>query len=140
VEESNFLMFMVSPHAQERSIIRDFARTSFMDFEAPCFFYFLLLNLLLVRYHQAEIIIIKRLIQGCNKCATRVEVEPRSRDRAIFQGEGEQRKKSRKSAKKVPKNSTFEPLSTIFVTCLKIQGGSLPPAADAHANIPKKNV
>jgi len=30
-------------------------------------------------------------------------------------------------------NSTFKPLSTIFVSCMKIQGmASLPPAADAH--------
>ena len=37
------------------------------------------LNLLLVRSHQAEIIIIKRLIQGRNS-VTRVRVEPRSLD------------------------------------------------------------
>ena len=35
------------------------------------------LNLLLVRSHQAEIIIVKRLIQGRNN-VTRVRVEPRS--------------------------------------------------------------
>ena len=38
-----------------------------------------LLNLLLVQSHQAEIIIVKRLIQGCNN-VTRVRVEPRSID------------------------------------------------------------
>jgi len=34
----------------------------------------------------------------------------------------------------MPKNRTFKPLSTIFVPCLKIQGGHglLPPAVDAH--------
>ena len=37
------------------------------------------LNLLLVRSHQAEIIIVKRLIQGRNN-VTRVRVEPRSFD------------------------------------------------------------
>ena len=37
------------------------------------------LNLLLVRSHQAEIIIAKRLIQGCND-VTRVQAEPRSFD------------------------------------------------------------
>ena len=37
-------------------------------------------NLLLVRSHQAEIIIVKRLIQGRNN-VTRVRVEPRSCDR-----------------------------------------------------------
>ena len=37
------------------------------------------LNLLLVRSHQAEIIIVKRLIQGRNS-VTRVRVEPRSFD------------------------------------------------------------
>ena len=37
------------------------------------------LNLLLVRSHQAEIIIVKRLIQGRNN-VTRVPVEPRSFD------------------------------------------------------------
>jgi len=36
---------------------------------------YILVNLLLVRSHQAEIIIVKRLIQGCNSDATRVEVE-----------------------------------------------------------------
>jgi len=57
---------MVSPYAQERSIIRDFARTSFIYLEALCFFYFLLLNLLFIRCHQAEKIIVKCLIQGRN--------------------------------------------------------------------------
>ena len=37
------------------------------------------LNLLLVRSHQAEITIVKRLIQGHNN-VTRVQVEPRSFD------------------------------------------------------------
>ena len=37
------------------------------------------MNLLLVRSHQAEIIIVKRLIQGRNN-VTRVRVEPRSFD------------------------------------------------------------
>ena len=37
------------------------------------------LNLLLVRSHQAEIIIVKRLIQGRNN-VTRVRVEPKSCD------------------------------------------------------------
>jgi len=38
-------------------------------------------NLLLVRSHQAEIIIVKRLIQGRNNVSIWVEVEPRSRNR-----------------------------------------------------------
>ena len=38
------------------------------------------LNLLLVRSHQAEIIIVKHLIQGCNN-VTRVRLEPRSFDK-----------------------------------------------------------
>jgi len=32
------------------------------------------------------------------------------------------------STEKIPKNSTFQPLSTIFVLCMKIQGGHGPPA------------
>jgi len=36
-------------------------------------------------------------------------------------------KKYRKVAKKPPKNSTFNPLSTIFVPCLKIHRGLRPP-------------
>jgi len=57
----------------------------------------------------------------------------RSRRQKIFQGWGGQRKKDRKIAKKA-ENSTFKHLLTIFVPCLKIQGGHgpLPPAADAH--------
>jgi len=35
-----------------------------------------MLNLLLVRSHQAEIIIAKRLIQGATMCEMRVGVEP----------------------------------------------------------------
>jgi len=46
-----------------------------------CFFDFLPLNLLLVRSHQAEIIILKRLIKDATTLPTRVIVEPRSRDR-----------------------------------------------------------
>jgi len=45
-------------------------------------------------------------------------------------------KKYRKITKKIPKNSTIKPLSTIFVPCMKIQEGgqgTLPLAADAHA-------
>jgi len=50
---------------------------------------------------------------------------------SLFQGgrEGRQRKKDRKIAKKgrkIAKKSTFKPLSTIFVPCLKIQRG-MPP-------------
>ena len=41
------------------------------------------LNLLLVRSHQAEIIIVKRLIQGLNNM-TRVRVEPRSFESDAF--------------------------------------------------------
>jgi len=56
--------------------------------------------------------------------------------RKFFKGGGATEKKDRKKAKKWPKNSTFKPLSTIFVLCLKIQGvqGPLPPAADAHVH------
>jgi len=54
----------------------------------------------------------------------------------VFQGEKRQRRKDRKIAKKkTPKNSTFKPLSTIFVPCMKIRGAGtapLPPSADAH--------
>jgi len=45
----------------------------------PC--YFLLLNLLLVRSHQAQIFIVKRLIQGRNNVSIRVGDGPKSRDR-----------------------------------------------------------
>jgi len=45
-----------------------------------------------------------------------------------------QEKKDQKIAKKRPKNSTFKPLSTIFVSCLKIQRGARPTAANAHAS------
>jgi len=34
--------------------------------ETPCFYYLLPLNLLLVRSHQADIIVVKRLIQERN--------------------------------------------------------------------------
>jgi len=37
-----------------------------------------------------------------------------------------------KISKKRPKNNTFKPLSTIFVSCLKIQGATAPSPADAH--------
>jgi len=37
--------------------------------------------LLLVRSHQAEIIIVKRLTQDATTCPMRVGAEPRSRDR-----------------------------------------------------------
>jgi len=43
---------------------------------------------------------------------------------SLFQGG--QRIKGRKIAKKRPKNSTFKPLSTIFVPCMKIQEGHAP--------------
>ena len=38
------------------------------------------LNLLLVRSHQAEMIIIKRLIQACDNVTSRVRVEPKTCD------------------------------------------------------------
>jgi len=44
------------------------------------YFDFLPLNLLLVRFHQAEIIIVKRLIQGRNNVSDEVGVECRSCD------------------------------------------------------------
>jgi len=39
-----------------------------------------------------------------------------------------------KNSKKIPKNSTIKPLSTISVLCMKIKGvtAPLPPAADAN--------
>jgi len=42
-------------------------------------------------------------------------------------------KKDRKMPKKT-ENNAIKPLSTIFVPCIKIQGGTapLPPVADAH--------
>jgi len=45
-----------------------------------------------------------------------------------------QRKKRPTNSKKTPKNSTFKPLSTIFVPFIKIQGGHdpLPLATNAH--------
>ena len=46
-----------------------------------------LVNLLLVRSHQAEIIVVKRLNQGRNK-VTRVQVEPRSCDRGRRKNDG----------------------------------------------------
>jgi len=46
-------------------------------------------------------------------------------------GGGATEKKTENIKKKTPKNSTFKPLSTIFVPCLKTQV-ALPPAADAH--------
>ena len=58
-------------------------RTSLGVSDDPMFLWISLnscpLNLLLVRSHQAEIIIVKRLIQGRNN-VTRVRVEPRSFD------------------------------------------------------------
>jgi len=53
--------------------------------------------------------------------------------RGLRGGRGEATKKDRKIAK-TPKNSTFKSLSTIFVQCMKTQGGHDPlsPNADAH--------
>jgi len=47
----------------------------------------------------------------------------------------EKYQKKAKNYQKRPKNNTFKPLSTIFVQCMKIQGGTdpLPPASDAYA-------
>jgi len=58
------------------SLAKEFPVSKF----SGCFFDFLPLNLLLVRSHQTEIIVVKRLIQGHNN-ETRVGVEPRSHDR-----------------------------------------------------------
>jgi len=54
----------------------------------------------------------------------------------IKAGPPKNRTENRKKEKR-PKNSTFKPLSTIFVPCLKIQEAtaSLPPAADAHGTV-----
>jgi len=49
---------------------------------------------------------------------------------SLFQG-GQRKKKTKKKQKR-PKNSTFKPLLTIFVPCLKIHRGARLPAADAH--------
>jgi len=55
-------------------------RLGVADFQASgWFFNFFPVILLLVRSHQAKIIIVKRHIHGCNN-ATMVRVEPRSRD------------------------------------------------------------
>jgi len=58
-----FKIYDVCLHGQGGRMI-NFRLMSFID--GPCFFDFLPLNLLLVRSYQAEIIIIKHLIQGCN--------------------------------------------------------------------------
>jgi len=65
-----------------RYILNEFApvyELSISEFSG-CFFDFLPLNLLLVRSHQADIIIVKRLIQGRNNVYDEVGVEPRSHD------------------------------------------------------------
>jgi len=49
--------------------------------------------------------------------------------RKISGGEGGQRKKDRKIAKKIPKYSAIKPLSTIPVPCLKNTGGDTAPSA-----------
>jgi len=49
-------------------------------------------------------------------------------------GGGGQRKKGRKILKKKQKNSTFKPLSTISVPCMKIQGEGACPPSDAHGS------
>jgi len=51
----------------------------------------------------------------------------------LLPGRGQRKKDPQ--VEKTPKNSTFKPLYTILVPCMKIQGdhGHLPPAADAHA-------
>jgi len=57
--------------------------------------------------------------------------------------QGSQRKKDQKIAKQTPKNSAFKPLSTIFLQCMKIQGGGtapLLPAADAHGYITETQI
>jgi len=66
VKTSNFLKFRCvrTDKGRGMSIFRDFGRMSFMD--GSLLLRFLPLNLLLVRSHQAEIIIVKRLIQGHN--------------------------------------------------------------------------
>jgi len=46
-----------------------------------CFFDFLPLNLVLVRSHQAEIIILSALSKDATTCTMMAEVEPRSRNR-----------------------------------------------------------
>jgi len=70
-KNSDFLKFMLCPHGQDGREI---------NWTAPCFFDFLPVNLLLVRSHLVEIIIVKRLIQATT-CTMRVGVEPRSHDR-----------------------------------------------------------
>jgi len=55
---------MVCPYGQEGSSFCDFVQMFLWT--APCFFNFLPLNLLFVRSHQAEIIIVKYLIPGRN--------------------------------------------------------------------------
>ena len=62
---------------------------------------FPVVNLLLVRSHQAEIIIIKRFIQGCNNM-TRVRVEPRSCDWDDYNQGCEARRKRHGSSSEAP--------------------------------------
>jgi len=53
---------------------------------------------------------------------------------SLFRGSQQKKNEYQKQAE----NSTFKPLSTIFVPCMKIHGRStapLPPAADAHDGI-----
>jgi len=54
----------------------------------------------------------------------------------LFRGEGGATEKKTKYSKKKLKNSTFKPLSTIIVPCIKIQGGTAPllSADDAQAD------
>jgi len=55
-------------------------RLGVVHFRLFLIFDFFSVNLLFFRSHQAEIIIVKRLIQERNNDVTKVRVEPRSRD------------------------------------------------------------
>ena len=80
--DANLLDDLYTFHYQDYFVIGGI-RTSLGVSDDPMFLWISLnscpLNLLLVRSHQAEIIIVKRLIQGRNN-VTRVRVEPRSFD------------------------------------------------------------
>jgi len=72
-EKATVALFCMNPHLFRSCRLPSFPVASFI-------FSQLIFHLQLVRSHQAEIIVVKRLIQGRNN-ATRVVVELRSRDR-----------------------------------------------------------
>jgi len=71
----------------------------------------------------------QKIFQGRGANGKKTESKQKCRKIALFVSSREPTEKRPKNSKKGRKNSTFKPLFTIFVPCLKIQGGAtFPPA------------